>query len=112
MARKLKKRITKRKNIKKHKNGGFYFIRLFSIWLLIGIGLFYLFQVGKGPTAIYEIDDLQRQISNLEDQKKLLELKAVELRSMSKIEERVDDLKMIAVEKVKYIENNKAMAKK
>lgn len=113
MPRIIKKRIAK-KNTRKSKktNHGFFIVRVLSLCLLLGIGVFYLLQIGKGATAGYAVNDLKKTIAELENQKQLLEIETVKLRSMSNIDERLNDLKMTAVDKLEYLEGEKAVAKK
>ena len=113
-------RIKKRKMITRRSSGSrrrkssnnFYIIKLLTICLLVGIGVVYLMQIGKSSTTVYEANDLKRQINELKTKKELLELEAVKLKSMANINERLEDIKMVAVEKLEYVEGEKAVAVK
>lgn len=104
-----KSRTSSRRN---KKTSNFYIFRLLTICILVGVGVFYLMQIGKSSTTVYEINDLKRQIKELTTKKELLELEAVKLQSMASINERLEDVKMVAVEKLEYIEGGKSVAVK
>jgi hypothetical protein len=109
-----RRRTTKRSSSsrRRKKTSNFYIFRLISICILIGIGVFYLMQIGKSSTTVYEANDLKRQIKELKNKKEILELETVKLKSMANINERLGDMKMVAVEKIEYIEGEKAVAVK
>lgn len=94
------------------KKRGASIFKLLSIFILFGLGIFYLMQVGKNSVTVYEVNDLKRQVKELENKKELLELEAVKLQSMANINERLNDLKMVAVEKLEYIGGDKTVAVK
>lgn len=112
MPRKIKRKTSGSRKANFRGKKGISVFRFISIFILIGAGVFYLMQVGKISVTAYEANDLKRQIKELESEKKILELEAVKLQSMASINKRLNDLKMVAVEKLEYIGNDKAVAVK
>lgn len=99
----------KTRGYKKRKKN-FPFFRVFSICILLVVGSFYLFQVNKSSTIVYEISDLKNKIRELEDKRELLELEVAKSQSISSISDRIKDMKMVATEKIRYIETGKSVA--
>ncbi len=83
---------------------------MLCICFLIGIGVFYLLQVNEKSTSAYKMNDLKKEISNLKEAKESLELKASELQSLASVNDRLEDLKMVAVEKMEYLKTKEAVA--
>jgi hypothetical protein len=76
-----------------------------SILVIAGIvGVFYLFQTNFIAIEGYKIDDLKKQISELQAQNRDLELKTIEMQSIVNLEDRVSSLNMVEVGKVSHID--------
>lgn len=78
--------------------------------MLFGAGVFYLLQVNQASTVVYEINDLKTKIKELESEKDSLELGVAKSQSITNISDRLKGLKMVATEKIEYIETGKAVA--
>jgi len=91
-------------------------LRTFNFTLLlvlIAAGIFYV--AGTSDLAIqgYALSDLKEQRNRLSDENQKLELKAMTLSSYSLISGKIDNLKMVAVGEIEYINGGAgAMAKK
>jgi len=105
-------RVVKKRKVRKYKKRkiDFPIFKIFSICVLLVVDGFYLFQVNKSSTIVYEISDLKNKISELKDKKELLELDVARSQSIASINDRIKDLKMVATERIKYIETGTAVA--
>ncbi len=77
--------------------------RLIILVLIILVGLVYLVQVNQVSTGGYEVKALEEKIEKLNQENKKLELKAVELQSLTKIRQATEGLNLVAQKKVDYI---------
>ncbi|MDI6778211.1 MAG: cell division protein FtsL [Patescibacteria group bacterium] len=78
-------------------------LSFFLVTLICALGVFYIFEVNNLATKGYEIDKLEKQLSNLQKENERLQIQAAELKSMYKIEEKTKDLNMIAPKDVSYL---------
>jgi hypothetical protein len=75
-----------------------------SVLCLIAImGAFYLVQVNRATTKGYEIRDLEKRINVLEEDTRKAELEVAELQSLDSIEQRMETLGMVPVERIQYV---------
>ena len=80
---------------------------------IIVLGIFYI--AGTNDLAIqgFGLSDLKEQRNKLADENKKLELKAMTLSSYNAISEKINNLKMVAVGEINYINSSKeAVAKR
>lgn len=72
--------------------------------MVVLMGLTYLVQVNKVSTSGFAIQDLEQRVKELKKENAKLELEAARLESLNTIEERVQKLNLVSVEKVDYLE--------
>lgn len=77
-------------------------IALFAVALL---GFFYLQQVMGTASQGTDIHTLESKIVDLKEKQRQLELEGAQLRSLKTIETNVNQLNLVATEKVSYLEN-------
>lgn len=77
-------------------------IALFTVALL---GFFYLQQVMGTASQGTDIHTLESKIVDLKEQQRKLELEGAQLRSLKTIETNVNELNLVATDKVSYLEN-------
>ena len=104
-----KTKITRTRKSRK-KNRGFLFLRIAIIFTFLGVGIFNLLQINHKSTSVYEVDNLKNRIEKLKDKKEIMELEASKLQSLASIYERLDSVKMEAVEKIEYLKQKEEMA--
>ena len=78
----------------------------FGYWvfvLLIFLSVAYFTQVNGSSTKGYEINTLQRQLTQLRETSKRLELETASLKSIQYIEETVRNLNLVPSGKVRYV---------
>ncbi len=80
-----------------------FLISLCLFFLVMAMGIFYLVQANVLATRGYKISSLEAQVKALQEQNKLLELKASEIQSIKKISERVETLGMTQVAYTEYL---------
>lgn len=74
------------------------------------LSLFFLAQVFQSSTAGYEVSKYQKQIEEVKEKNKALEIKAVELRSFDKIKKEAEKLNMVKTDKIVYIKAKEHVA--
>lgn len=82
-------------------------------FLVIVLGIFYV--AGANDLAIkgFALNDLKEQYTKIADENKKLELEAMALSSYNIVSHKVDNLKMVAVGEIDYINgSNEVVAKK
>jgi len=77
---------------------------IFAIIVFITTAFVYLFQINTIAAKGFEIKELEQQISVAQEEIETLQLKAIELKSMSGLDEKVKDLGMIEVDKITYFD--------
>ncbi|MEK9130424.1 MAG: hypothetical protein AAB526_03470 [Patescibacteria group bacterium] len=82
-------------------------IMAFSIILM---GIFYLIQVNKLTVQGFQITDFKKQIVRLKECNKQLEIEFLQLQAVSKIEQASEELKMVKVDSLKYLEEMGVLA--
>ncbi len=78
-------------------------INIFLVVSIVAIGLGYLVQINDLATIGYQINDLQDKISMLKQEKSDLELEALSLQSIGKVQEKVDGLGMVMANEAEYL---------
>jgi len=73
------------------------FVLLFASSLVI-----YLFQVNTIAAKGFHVRELEKQISQVKENNEKLKLQVVEMRSMTDLSERVENLQMVEVDKITY----------
>ena len=93
-----------------YKNSFFSYYRINTKgWLIVFLGLIftcgllYLSQVNSLATKGYKIKDLEEKVSELRDKNKKLELDITQLRSTDRINNSIQQLKMVAVARIEYL---------
>lgn len=79
---------------------------------LISLGIAYIAGSNNLSMQGFTLSELKEQRNKLTDENKKLELKAMTLSSYSIISEKVNNLKMVAVGEIKYINGNNDMVAK
>lgn len=85
-----------------------FFERLdkYKIWLIIVcviFGLAYFWQVNSVSNRGFKIRDLEKQISLLKESTQELELQAAAAQSLEKLNVKIQQLNMVAPERVEYL---------
>jgi len=88
--RKLKKRLV--------------FFNSIVLFVVGMVGVFYLIQINTIASQGYKVDDLKKQIGELQSRNQKLEIKTVELQSILNLENKVAELNMIRSDKVVHID--------
>jgi cell division protein FtsL len=73
------------------------------VLLIVVFGLGYLIQINGMATKGYQIRDLEDRISELQQEKADLQLEALSLQSMGKVQEKVDNLGMVLANEAEYL---------
>lgn len=102
----------------KKKNKGFFAKFRFSLKSLVVIvalliltsGFIYILEVNSAATKGYKIKDLEKKIEDIKKENKEMQLSIIELQSIQRINQRVADLSLVAVERVEYAGTGSAMA--
>ena len=110
MARQRKTKNTYRRRRKKYSFSALW--RLFLLGIFVGMVISYLAQSTYSSQAAYKARDLKRKIQALEAQKEALRLKVSQVKSLEKISQKIDELKMVAADQVEYLTPQGSMAKK
>ena len=76
-----------------------------AVLIFIG-GIFYLCQINNLATKGYQIKEHEEKISHLKDANKRLLVEVTELRSFTRLNEKVKELKMVEVARVEYLQAN------
>ncbi|MBI4652716.1 hypothetical protein HY750_00465 [Candidatus Kuenenbacteria bacterium] len=84
-------------------------IILFSIILM---GLFYLIQTNSLTVGGLKITDFKKQIEEIKKDNKQLEIEFLQLQAASKIKQASEELKMVKVDNLKYLEETGDVATK
>lgn len=76
------------------------------VLLALGLALFvgYLVMNSKASTKGFAIRTAERTISSLEDERKKLDMEAVAVQSLQRVEEGISGLGMVQVEEVEYLD--------
>ncbi len=78
--------------------------RLIFLCLFVFIGcIMYLWQINGLATKSYQIKDLEGKLSELKDENKKLQVEITELRSITRLNERVKKLNMQEVSRLEYL---------
>ncbi len=76
----------------------------YFLLVMVGLGLgMYIWQTNNLVGVGYKIKELERQSSHLRDSNKDLENKAVQLRSVQAIQDKIDRLSLVPATQVEYI---------
>lgn len=78
--------------------------------VFIGAGILYLVQVNATSTQGFKIRSLEQQVQQLEDIQKELELRQVDVSSLSVLNDKKEELELVAVERVTTLNNNGELA--
>jgi cell division protein FtsL len=74
--------------------------------LIFVCGILYLWQINCMATSGYEIKELENKAAALKDENKDLQVQITELRSTSRLETKIAELKMVEVARVEYLQAN------
>ncbi len=78
-------------------------LRIALLVLLVVVVFSYLWQVNSVATSGYQLKELEKKISILEKRHSKLLLRATELRSLSRVEEKSKELGMVANDTIYYL---------
>ena len=85
---------------------------IFLIFITFVLGGLYLFQVNNVAVQGIDMKDAEIQIRDLKSEKKKMEIKEVELKSMYQIEKSTKDLDLVNADTVSYMELDSPVAMK
>lgn len=74
--------------------------------LIFSFGLLYLWQINCLATTGYQIKALENKAAALKDENKHFQVQITELRSTSRLEEKIAELNMVSVARVEYLQAN------
>jgi hypothetical protein len=74
--------------------------------LIFSCGLLYLWQINCLATRGYQIKELENKAAVLKDANKHLQVEITQLRSTTRLEAKVAELKMVSVARVEYLQAN------
>ena len=96
----------KAKKVTNPRAGGksFGFLVLF---LLVGLGMFYITQVNSISTKGYEIKKLETKLNEIKESNKRLELQAASLKSINNLESEVKTLNLVPSGDTNYLEETR-----
>jgi len=78
--------------------------RIFLLGLIAFFGIMYLASINSVAIKGYEIADLERHISKLENENDKLNFEISQYRSMHSIQDRLQGLEMVPISKIDYID--------
>lgn len=87
--------------------------RKINIALLVGIaviGFGYLAEINGLATKGYEIKELQKQVTRLQDENKKLQMHSIETQSFAAIKPKIESMKLVQSDTVEYLESTSAVA--
>lgn len=76
-------------------------VSLIAITMVFGVG--YVWQTNTVSTKGYLISDLEKQITQLENETRSLDVQIAEYKSMQSLQERLSDTELVAVTDVDYL---------
>jgi len=74
--------------------------------LIFSCGLLYLWQINCLATKGYQIKELENKAAALKNENKRLQVEITQLRSTTRLEEKIAELKMVSVVRVEYLQAN------
>jgi len=77
--------------------------RVVLLFLIVIFGVLFVWQTSSASTKGFAINDLQKQISDLEKTNQKLGLQIAEQRSLKNLENRMTELGLVAVDSVRYV---------
>ncbi len=77
------------------------------VFLLLGLGMFYITQVNNISTKGYDIKKLEVKLNEMKESNKRLELQAASLKSINNLESEVKTMNLIPSEDTNYIEDSR-----
>jgi len=80
--------------------------------MIIALFLYYIVCANNLTTKGFKLKELKSSFNNLTEQNQKLELEAASLSSYNKLSERVNNLKMVAVGKIEYIQAGTSLVAK
>jgi cell division protein FtsL len=97
------KRIPRAKKNIKFKNINWRTINIFLGFLVVLTFISYLIQINGLATKGYQIKELEQKIFELQQETADLELEALGLQSLNAVQDRVNQLEMVAVGQTEYL---------
>ncbi len=74
--------------------------------LIFCVGMVYLWQINGMATRGYQIRELEDKAAELKDANQKLQIEITQLRSTSRLEEKVAKLNMVEVSRIEYLQAN------
>ncbi|MCX6743842.1 MAG: hypothetical protein NT116_06470 [Candidatus Parcubacteria bacterium] len=74
--------------------------------LVFCCGMIYLWQINGLATRGYQIKELEEKAAELKDTNQKLQIQITQLRSTSRLEEKVAQLNMVEVSRIEYLQAN------
>jgi len=78
-------------------------LNIVVIVLILVMGTMYLVQVNRATTKGYQIRDLEKRINKIEESNQKAQLEIAELQSLDSIEQRMEKLGMVPVDRIHYV---------
>lgn len=79
---------------------------LFIAAFVLSAVVFYLLQVNEIATQGFYVRDLEQQISSAKDENAKLQIRMIEMKSMTDLSEKVEQLGMVRVDKMTYYDTS------
>lgn len=80
------------------------FFGILSLFLIILLLAFYIFQISDVVSRGYQIQNYQKKLNKLSEETKLLEINSAQINSLGGIEERIQEMGFEKVGKIHYIQ--------
>ncbi|OGY42908.1 MAG: hypothetical protein A2Y67_03495 [Candidatus Buchananbacteria bacterium RBG_13_39_9] len=103
----FKQRLFAEDNGQNYQNKNKNKVIILSVLIFI-CGIYYLCQINNMATKGYQINELENQTAELKQENKRLQVEITELRSITRLTEKVEELKMVEVSRIEYIKANGA----
>lgn len=105
----LKRRSSRRPSLRLAYKQKLVYILIFFI---VSLFVLYTFQANSLSSDSYKLQEYQKRVSELQKKQRELQLKVSEVRSLSFLEKKVEELNMVQAEKVEYLSSTTEMAAK
>lgn len=93
-----------KKRVSTYSGFDFKIIKVMICTLIFFFGVGYLLQVNSLATRGYKIKELEKRVEELKQEKSDLELETLSLQSMSAVQDKVNNLGMVVIEKADYLQ--------
>lgn len=77
---------------------------VFVAVMLVGSSFVYLIQINEIAAKGFELKKIEQEIGLLSQENEKLSLEVIELQSMSNLQERIEKIEMIPVDRISYLD--------